>query len=688
MKSVGPSLIPIMLCLSGVFMATFLATSAFADSLAEVEHIVLFMQENRAFDHYFGSMAGVRGFKDPNVQVNSDGRSVFFQKVNSFLSNDTDFLLPWYIPAEGGEFINGTQCMTAGSNGWGENHAALASGQNASSLDLWVEANTPQSWGHFRRSDVPVHFAVAEGWTVGDMYQEGVIAATHPNRITWQTGSIAVPGGNVNSTQGPVLDNNVTPGCSRLTLTLENGTTLESPQNYTCYPFDWKTLPEMLEDAGISWKEFQAVDNFGDNVLPYFELWQNLSDNDPTSELAQRGLAMNGGGNWQGGFRLLKRQAAEGTLPAVSFVIGPGDLTEHPPRRPIDGGWLWKEVVDSIVNSPVYNKTILIISYDETGGWGDQYVKLLLNAYQTLMVKDFSVVPFTSPEGTPGEWIINPFTGQLTPTGPGFRVPFAVVSPWTRGGIVFTEPADHTSQTLFLEQWAAARGTPFKNTQINDWRREHMSNLVNVFDFENPDFSAVQLPDTPPPHTDPLTSILDGDVFCENAFAGHIDAPVPYGKQTPADSLFTETGFKTVRGSLTEGRYLVIESSRNNLALSFNGSSLGTSPATSNKLDTPSQRFVIHATDPAVATGKSFRVSSAAFVMDATNPANATTPFLDSNLHFGSINSSAVFNITYEGAGVYNFKENGSGKFLSISNNGVPALSGDAEDFNIFSVSF
>ncbi|KAJ3846301.1 non-hemolytic phospholipase C precursor [Lentinula lateritia] len=667
--------------LNTLFVALWVS-SASADSLAEVEHIVLFMQENRAFDHYFGTMAGVRGFKDPNVQVNPDGRSVFFQKVNSFLSNDTDFLLPFYVAAEGGEFINGTQCMVAGTNNWAENHAALASGQNAT--------NTPESWGYYRRSDLQVQFAIAEGWTVGDMYQEGVIAATNPNRVLWQTG-------NVNTTQGPVLDNNASPGCTSLTQRLENGTEIESAQNYTwyvstmipfiqfiklhcSYPFDWKTLPEYLEDAGISWKEFQAYD-IDDNPLPNFVFWQNLAANDPTSELAQRGLVMNGGGNWQGGLDLVKKQAAEGTLPAVSFYIGPGELSEHPPARPIDGAWLQKEVVDAIVNSPKYNKTILMISFDESGGFGDH------------------VIPFTSPESTPGEWIINPFTGLPAPSGPGFRLPFTVISPWTRGGAVFTEPADHISQTLFLEQWAAARGTPFTNTQINDWRREHMSNLINVFDFENPNYTAVSLPDVPPPHTDPLTSLLDGYTFCENTFTGHIQPPVPYGQQTLTDSLFTETGFKIVRGrsdsprstllgSLTEGRYLVIESSTKNLALSANNTSLGTSAATNDKFTTPSQRFVIYATDPKLATGKTFRISSAASVIDATAIANATTPFLDANLQFGSINSSAVFNITYGGSGVYSFLESGSGKFLGLGDNGVPMLGGEAESFKIFSISF
>lgn len=45
--------------------------------------------------------------------------------------------------------------------------------------DLWPQANTPESWGYYRRSDLQVQFAIAEGWTVGDMYQEGVIAVSY-----------------------------------------------------------------------------------------------------------------------------------------------------------------------------------------------------------------------------------------------------------------------------------------------------------------------------------------------------------------------------------------------------------------------------------------------------------------------------------------------------------------------------
>jgi phospholipase C len=67
----------------------------------------------------------------------------------------------------------------------------------------------------------------------------------------------------------------------------------------------------------------------------------------------------------------------------------------------------------------------------------------------------------------------------------GSRLPFYIISPWTRGAQVFTEHADHTSQILFLEQFLQANGYDFVDEQISDWRRAHMSNLVNGFDFDN-----------------------------------------------------------------------------------------------------------------------------------------------------------------------------------------------------------
>src|SRR6201988_3976564 len=48
-------------------------------TLADIEHVVILMQENRSFDHYFGTLSGVRGFSDPDVPQNSNGTPIFDQ---------------------------------------------------------------------------------------------------------------------------------------------------------------------------------------------------------------------------------------------------------------------------------------------------------------------------------------------------------------------------------------------------------------------------------------------------------------------------------------------------------------------------------------------------------------------------------------------------------------------------------
>jgi phospholipase C len=56
--------------------------------------------------------------------------------------------------------------------------------------------------------------------------------------------------------------------------------------------------------------------------------------------------------------------AAAGTLPQVSYIIGPAELSEHPPYQPRDGAWLQRKVVEAVVNGKNYKNTALIISYD------------------------------------------------------------------------------------------------------------------------------------------------------------------------------------------------------------------------------------------------------------------------------------------------------------------------------------
>ncbi|KAL1961731.1 hypothetical protein VTN77DRAFT_1093 [Rasamsonia byssochlamydoides] len=258
----------------GVILGLLLASSpvyVYAGSLKDIEHVVIFMQENRSWNSYFGTMAGVRGFNDPNVQVNPDGLPVWYQQVDPDMSNKTTTLLPWHLGYLGSDWPEAVQCIVAGDNGYQDNHAAYNFGLN----NYWARNNTPWSWGYLKRSDIRVQFAIAEGWTSGDMYQEGQITATNPNRVTLVSGSINAPGSPQSPGEGDVyIDNNETPGC-------------EEP-HVSCYPLKWKTIYEFYEEAGVSWQVYQDTDNFDDNPLAWFEQFQNAPNG---SALAQKGMS-------------------------------------------------------------------------------------------------------------------------------------------------------------------------------------------------------------------------------------------------------------------------------------------------------------------------------------------------------------------------------------------------------------
>ncbi|KAK9236532.1 phosphoesterase family-domain-containing protein [Lipomyces kononenkoae] len=480
-------------------------------SLGDVKHVVYFMQENRAFDHYFGTMPGVRGFKDPNVLVDASGKPVWYQPT---ATNQSEYLLPFYLGANS-SYKNGIQCAIGGSNDWTQNHNAW----NYGAINGWVTNNSQYAWGHYERSDIPTHFAVAEEWSLADMYAEFVIGPTAPSRAAWISGTLNFDSqvGAPEEAGGPYMENWSTHECE-----------YTDGVPFNCYPLNWITMPELLEAQNISWFVYRDSDSTNDDPMYYFD---NYLNSPPDGPLAVKGLSY-------AGFPLFLAQAANGTLPEVSWIIGSFPLSEHAPHLPNSGAWMISKTIEAITQGPLANDTVIFLSYDETGGWGDH------------------VPPFISPNGTQYEWALNPLTlEEYWPVGPGFRLPFFAISPWTRGGSVFSEPSDHTSQLMFLEEWAAAQGKNVTIDTISPWRRAHMSNLLNMFDFENPRYDVPTLANVSFPAWSDGAYIAT--TICQEENQGYIQPPVPYGNQTIEDALWTEEGFKHLRGALTEGRYLV-----------------------------------------------------------------------------------------------------------------------------------
>ena len=420
-------------------------------SVQDVEHVVVLMQENRSFDHYFGTMRGVRGFGDPHPATLPNGRSVWRQPAGPELKDE---VLPFRPDLEdlGLAFIQDID------HGWKSQHGAFASGD----YDGWVPAkNTPVTMAHLARQDIPFHFALADAFTVCDAYHAGVIGPTDPNRYYMWSGWV----GNDGKGGGPEIENFVR-------------------------GYSWTTYPERLQKAGVSWKIYQDegngldatgawgntllnpyIGNYGDNALLYFDAYRNAQPGDPLYDNARTGTQAKNTPDGEPApfFDILRSDVQNGTLPQVSWIVAPEAFSEHPNWPANYGAWYVAKVLDALTSDPdVWAKTVLFLTYDENDGFFDHRVPPYPNV---------GALNGRSTVSTANEL----YTGTHGVTGPyglGVRVPMTVISPWSVGGWVCSETFDHTSLIRFME---TRFGVAEPN--ITPWRRTVCGDLTSAFDF-------------------------------------------------------------------------------------------------------------------------------------------------------------------------------------------------------------
>jgi phospholipase C len=408
-------------------------------TMADLRHIVIVMQENRSFDHILGTVAmpGVRGFGDKQVLTWQNGRTNYYEPN----SRAEGYLLPY---------------------------RADSTKYNAQ--------NTSSRMFYFEEEDVPFHHAIAKAWTVADHYHCALNTSTDPNRIMFWTGTNdpqGVLGG------GPRINNN------------QNGQFL----------FKWKTYPEVLQDAGVTWQMY--VDNnrdtgwfgdFEDNLLRDFARYNpttaSPADFEPGQGLLARGAITNGytnppadqsnnSSNLDYVLRDFIADCAAGTLPQISWITSPAAWSEHPNNAPDNGAAYTRRVIQAVhENSELWDSTLIILNYDEPNG-----------ANRVGQGGFFDhVIPAIPEVGTPGERAPGLFPGF------GGRVPLVMISPWTRGGYVCSEVFDHTSTIMLIEEWSKSLGKPAICPYISDWRRSVSGNMLSAIDFTRFDNSFPALP--------------------------------------------------------------------------------------------------------------------------------------------------------------------------------------------------
>jgi phospholipase C len=458
------------------------ATPAGSASLGDIQHVVILMQENRSFDHYFGTLSGVRGYSDPDILsqfVGGRGYPIFDQfgyQPGKGVEAD-GYLQPFRLysdpPLRDGQTTNDI------AHTWPVQHDSWNGGAMdkfaATHVSVDGAAHGPVTMGYYTRADLPFYYALADAFTVCDAYFSSVIGPTDSNRLMAVSATIDPDG----AAGGPVVE-----------------TFGDRVAEYG--KLSWPTMPERLLAAGVSWKVYNdRLAELALSPLPYFRAFAN-----PFSVtgavLVGRGLTPNFPDDFA-------QDVRSGKLPSVSWIIPPLAECEHPAAPPGYGEYLIHNVLSTLVSNPaVWAQTVLFVMHDENGGFFDH------------------VPPLTAPPGTEGEWLTGKLpaaAGGITgPIGLGFRVPCLVISPFSRGGYVCSELFDHTSLLRFIE---TRFGVEVPN--LSPWRRSVTGDMTAALALSRP-------PDTSVPALPPTslgqTSTAEQAVL--DSLAGTLDLGIDY----------------------------------------------------------------------------------------------------------------------------------------------------------------
>ncbi|WP_431042017.1 phosphocholine-specific phospholipase C [Streptomyces sp. P1-3] len=489
--------------------------------LDAIEHVVLLMQENRSFDHYFGMLRGVRGFADPGAVRLPGGGTVFQQPkpgggtVLPFAARDAAEAQKKDLQYVGQLDHSWSGGARAWNNGW---------------MDNWIAAKSSATMVHFQREDIPFHYELADTFTICDAYHSAIHSSTSPNRNFWVSGTTGYEADGKRAVGNDAYAEDTHPG------------------------YSWTSTPEILQRTGVSWKVYQEWDNFQDNNVEFYKPFkdvarkaladlgfkstntfytevlkasgakrQQLLDGleaglkkltDAERQLFERGLRRVEEGGFEAAFRA---DVEAGKLPKVSYLVPSALDSEHPgPSTPAHSATVTYKILDALASRPeVWRKTAVFITYDENDGFFDH------------------VVPPAPPTGTADEW----WEGK--PVGLGIRVPMLIVSPWTVGGYVSSEIFDHTSINRFMERWL---GIEVPN--ISAWRRTVCGDLTGAFDFSGTAApQPLRRPGPIPPDKGHWTPLPPADQRMPRQESGSRPArPLPYqpevsGAYEPAEGL-------------------------------------------------------------------------------------------------------------------------------------------------------
>ncbi len=481
---------------AAIARAAAIAPDVKAGSIMDVEHVVILMQENRGFDHYFGTLRGVRGFADrlpiPVPAPSADGPAapVWYQRDRT-AAGGARTVLPFHLATRTNFDL---MRMEGTPHSWPDAQRGWDEGRMAH----WPEAKSQRAMGHYRREDLPFQFALAEAFTLCDAYHCSVQTGTNTNRLFLWSGTND-PGG---TQGGPAIGN------SHDSFPEDGG----DPD-----PYRWTTVVERLQAKGVDWRIYHDMaDNFTDNPLVGFAAFRAAHLATGDAELRDQALTTRG-------LDALRADVLAGRLPQVSYVIATAKGSEHPgPSSPAQGAAYTAEVLDALTADPkIWARTALLVMFDENDGFFDHVpppAPPSRAADGTVLggsTVDLAGSYHRHPSKGDAALDLPAYRGRAYGLGP--RVPMYVVSPWSRGGWVNSQVFDHSSVIRFLE-----RRFDVHEPNIAPWRRVVCGDLTSAFDFTAADVA-------------PFTAMPDprADAARAAAIPRQVSPQAPLGESLP-----------------------------------------------------------------------------------------------------------------------------------------------------------
>src|SRR5215469_1249532 len=399
--------------------------------LANIQHIVVIMMENRSFDSYFGTYPGADGLPTKNGQFT----------VCEPDPNTGQCVYPFHDTA----LVN---------YGAGHGEQAFNTDLDGGKMDGFIkeaertgghDPNPDEVMGYHTAAELPVYWGYAQNYVLQDQMYSATSswsAIAHLYLVSAWSAHCTVP-------SNPMT-------CS---------TTLDVNYHKSqANEFPWTDITWLLHAANVSWGYYVYPDNRGqqmafedpDEGAAPFQAYNIGSDWNPLPDFDDV-KADNQLSNIQPGVNF-EAAAQAGSLPAVSWVIPNFKFSDHPPSSVADGQAFVSKLVNDVMNGPDWSSTAIFVTWDDWGGFFDQVVPPKVDA-----------------------------------GGYGFRVPGLVISPWAKHNYIDHQELSFDAYLKFIEDvfLNSARidpntdGRPDSRPDVRE-NYPNLGDLTNDFDFSQP----------------------------------------------------------------------------------------------------------------------------------------------------------------------------------------------------------